>query len=1405
MLSRLELKGDRWRIKLGTRSTLRRNEQNVRGRMESKTNWLRDIAQAAKLLADSLGRNERDLRSEELQLIRASGLFDENWYRERVPAVKEQHLDPIEHYLLIGDKIGQRPHPLFDLQYYRAQCPDSISSGYSALGHFLKVGGRLMLSPTPLFDVKWYVAENAEVDLPNGIAAFHHFLVDGGPAGRSPSPFFDSEAYFNALPNLRADNVNPLTHFVEVGAKDGKFPHWLFDTSWYIKTNPDCLQNGRDPLSHFLVSGGIEARNPHPLFSIEWYRSKAGISADEATNPLLHYLTVGSKQGIAPHPCFDVEWYTSVYSDVKAEAQDPFQHFVKVGASKGYFPNSHFDPNWYVAKNPIVAATGQNPLGHYLGSQTESRRRPSISFDPDWYERKNPESLAFPGGSFGHFLQQRKTAWIQGDEQQRRRWHGTLDMDVYNASETRLENYRYSMGDVIHDVLAAEATKNDSHLYSSYLGMLIGRGAKSILPHVAKNEWPKVSVIIPVYNGIHFTLACLESIAQCPPKVSIEVIVADNQSDDRTAELLKGRDDIRYVRNPVNLGFLRSCNRAASLARGEYVFLLNNDTIVCPGWLDELVATFDSLPNVGLAGSRLLFADGSLQEAGGIIWRDGSAWNFGRGGDPGHPAYSYLRSVDYISGCAIMVPKKIWDQVGGFDELFVPSYCEDSDLALRLRRGGFSVIYQPLSTVVHFEGMTQGRDETKGVKAYQTINTVKLRTRWADYLGSLQESGQNVDRAKDRGLHRRVLVLDNTTPETDKDAGSVTAFNLMLLFRDSGFAVTFIPQDNFLYLPKYTANLQRNGIEVIYGHYCSSVEQHLREVGDRYDVAVLFRPDSWERHHQTVRQLAPRAKLIYHTCDLHFLRNEREAELRQDSALRDLANRYKAIEIEALSSSDLAIVHSVAEAEVVASLVPDAQVAVFPWAIPVPGTDVGFELREHIAFVGGYQHLPNVDAVVHFVRDILPLIRLEIPNVKFLVVGSNPPQVLQDLAGPAVEVTGYVPDLASVLKKVRISVAPLRFGAGIKGKIATAMSIGLPTVATTIAAEGMGLSHDEDVLIADAPADFAAQVVRAYRDRALWEKLSRQGIAFARSTYGPMAAWRIFANILDRLALAPEGALQVPRLMSASDGQIAREPNLAIFEPITSLRDQRSYETFRQSYAYRRTAMQDKHWVDSVRQRRGTAVAFSIPAEQFVVLNSYADSDRAEFSTEESHDPDDVLICPVTYLLGGSRLMASMMKGKAVGGSPLIFLNEDVSALYAWGEGQFGSRQIVTPWKLDDRYAAGSFDIVATVDNLDRYPEPGVTLREFARILRKGGQFLAVLNLDLDRAESTSLTDLTGEGRRAAAGMHVRGAGRGYSKFGWDLLSTAQASGFSEARLELFHSFDYGFGGRLYTALRCVK
>jgi GT2 family glycosyltransferase/glycosyltransferase involved in cell wall biosynthesis len=629
-----------------------------------------------------------------------------------------------------------------------------------------------------------------------------------------------------------------------------------------------------------------------------------------------------------------------------------------------------------------------------------------------------------------------------------------------------------------------------------------------------------VSIIVPVYNQLSYTLKCIEAIKANTSEIDYEIIVVDDGSSDETKATLSAREDIVYLRNKKNLGFIGSCNAGAARAVKTYLCFLNNDTSVLPGWLSALVDTFEMHENVGLVGSKLIYPDGRLQEAGGLIWNDGSGWNWGRMEDPNEARFNYARNVDYCSGASIVLPRALFSALGGFDAHYSPAYGEDSDLCFKIRSLGLATIYQPLSQVVHFEGVTSGTDTSAGEKKHQIVNAQKLAARWKPVLPHQGQSGVDAGLVSDRGLVGRILVLDQITPEPDRDAGSITALEIMRALRDLGNKVTFAPCSNLCHISPYTEVLSALGIESVILPWAVSLDRHLMERGSTYDAVLIFRPNTWRDHIDAIRRYAPSAKLIYHTSDLHFVRATRAQMVgRGDGRAEEVqSNDLATEELSLISESDLCIVHSTVEQDLLGELRPDCRVVCFPWIYEQRGTGKPFDQRSGLFFVGGYRHLPNVDAVEYYVNHIHPRVKENLPSgTKFVAAGSSPPPSLQAFAGPDIEVLGYVEDISQPLFDARVMVVPLRYGAGIKGKILSAMAHGLPIVTTTVGAEGMGLVNGGDVLIADEPQEFAAAVERLYKSPDLWHKLQRAGLDYIAKTTSRRVGLKIMAGILDEL------------------------------------------------------------------------------------------------------------------------------------------------------------------------------------------------------------------------------------------------------------------------------------------------
>ncbi|MGC8638477.1 MAG: glycosyltransferase [Isosphaeraceae bacterium] len=636
----------------------------------------------------------------------------------------------------------------------------------------------------------------------------------------------------------------------------------------------------------------------------------------------------------------------------------------------------------------------------------------------------------------------------------------------------------------------------------------------------------EVSIIIPVFNHCRDTLMCLESIERLTTGPAYEVIVVDDASTDETPDVLGRVNGLITIRNEENLGFIGSCNRGAKAARGEHLVFLNNDTLVTSGWLEALATTFEDFPGTGLVGAKLVYPDGRLQEAGALIWRDASGWNYGKHEDPNHPQYNFAREVDYCSGACVMVPRFLFEQCGGFDEHYAPAYYEDADLAFKIRRAGYKVVYQPLATIVHHEGLTSGRSVRSGAKAHQPVNQAKFQERWRHRLSAHPTPYQAPSRivhphGEETEPRGRVLVIDHRMLTPDRDAGSMRMLELIRGISQRGHHVSFLP-DNLLTGAPYHRQLQRIGVEVLHHPYCQSVAAFLKQNGHEYDLVILSRAEIAARHMTTVRRFAPQAKVVFDTVDLHFLRETREAELKQDPSLRAAAARRKQQELRLVRSADLTLVASPAELEMLERECPWHDVRVFPTVYRLGEAEIpDWAERRNIVFIGSFEHPPNVDAVLHFAREILPTVLARIPEAVFQVIGSGPTPEILALAGRNIEILGFVPDVAPYFRGARLSVAPLRFGAGVKGKVNQSMALGVPTVVSSIAAEGMHLAHEENAMIADDPEAFAAAIVRVWTSPELWRRLSEGGRANVREYFSVEATSRRIDGLLSWVGLFP--------------------------------------------------------------------------------------------------------------------------------------------------------------------------------------------------------------------------------------------------------------------------------------------
>ncbi len=630
---------------------------------------------------------------------------------------------------------------------------------------------------------------------------------------------------------------------------------------------------------------------------------------------------------------------------------------------------------------------------------------------------------------------------------------------------------------------------------------------------VPQSAHPKVSIVIPVYGQHLMTFTCLRSIAATCADEDIEVIVIDDCSPEPAADALTMVSGVKHIRNSENLGFLRNCNKAAALATGQYVLLLNNDVIVTQGWLQALVGTFTQRENVGMVGAKLIYPDGRLQEAGGIVWRDGSAWNWGRDQDASRPEFNYLREVDYCSGAVLLLERTFWNALGGFDERYAPAYYEDTDIAFRVREAGKRVFYQPNAVVVHFEGKSSGTDLTQGIKRYQVINQETFVNRWATTLGKHRINGQLPRLERDRYVAKRVLVVDACMLTPDQDSGSLRMFEMLGVLAKMNLKVTFFA-DNLEFREPYVSQIQALGVEVIYHPVESYVTPLLERIAQEYDVIMLSRATVAVKHIDTVKRAAPEAKVIFDTVDLHFLRQEREAELADSALQRAAAASMKAQELSIMAKSDLTVVVSPVEQKLLAEIAPDIRVSIVSNIhVTMPG-ERWFDQRSGAIFIGGFRHPPNLDAITWYVENVVPILRRRNSGIVTTVIGSNAPPRLQEFAAEDFVIAGFVQDVTPFYDNAKLSFSPLRYGAGVKGKVNIAMQYGVPVVATSPSVEGMYLRHEQDVLTADTAEAFADAMIRLNTDRDLWETLRANGLTNIETHFSRTSARQALKDIV---------------------------------------------------------------------------------------------------------------------------------------------------------------------------------------------------------------------------------------------------------------------------------------------------
>ena len=617
-------------------------------------------------------------------------------------------------------------------------------------------------------------------------------------------------------------------------------------------------------------------------------------------------------------------------------------------------------------------------------------------------------------------------------------------------------------------------------------------------------EKPELSIIIPVYNKFHYTSRCLETLCANAPGLSYEVVIADDCSSDETINATHYFKNIRYIRNHENLGFLRSCNNAIRQARGKYIYLLNNDTEVLPETVQTLYETLISDPAVGAVGSRLIYPNKTLQEAGSIVWNDASCLGYGRGDDPFKSEYSFLRDVDFCSGASLMFSRELFLSLGGFDERFAPAYYEEADFCMSLSHIGYRIVYQPDSMLIHHEYASGCSQNSLHL---MKMNQKKFYEKWKDDLKlHMQPCPGNIIEARYHDRKPHILIIDDLVPDSRIGSGFPRAEKMLDDLLRLNVHITFLQaldtKENVWEFPvnviyESRKKYRQAGVEII---CCTPsgplilLADFLKQRQKYFSLAMISRSHNMDEYKKCAVPLD--CPIIYDA--------EAISQLRTVEWLKLNGRKLQPKDIDSLLEPELSLIR---DAAMVFSVSPREQdfmrrggarnVEVLSHELKLAsGSDpIPFEERSGILWVGGVlmedPGVPNYDSLQYFISEIFP----KLPkDITFSIVGEiNSPKLL-NLQTPRIRFLGRIDDIDALFNKSKLFVVPTRFAAGVPLKLYEAAAHGLPSVVTPLIQTQVAWTPGEDLLVGGSPEKFAKQIKRLYYSKDLWETVHKNCI-----------------------------------------------------------------------------------------------------------------------------------------------------------------------------------------------------------------------------------------------------------------------------------------------------------------------
>lgn len=523
----------------------------------------------------------------------------------------------------------------------------------------------------------------------------------------------------------------------------------------------------------------------------------------------------------------------------------------------------------------------------------------------------------------------------------------------------------------------------------------------------------------------------------------------------------------------------------------EFVCVVDPHVVLESGALAELLATFGLDSKIAIAGSKICTLAGTIVETGRTLASDGSMEEYGFGSPISDSQYDFVRDVDCVSPTSFALRLSAVRERTDRPCLYESVAYEVADLCRNLRERGLRCVYQPRSIA-----FLEGSDRDHGSAA----DAAAFAQRWRE-SATAQFAGT-------------VLFVDEHVPFDDRDAGSRRMTSLVRWAREAGWNVIFGSRDARDY-GKYSDRLKQAGVEVLLGFDRKSLEA-LAHRGTPVQCVWLSRPAIASAYLPAVRLIYPRARAIYDTVDLHFVRLARQAEIEKRAPSHEALERQ---ELQTAEQSDFTVVTS--SQEVATLRARGVENVGLVGLSEAPAASVpGYGARDGILFVGNYSHAPNVDAACWLAGEIMPRVWRRNPDISLTLAGADPVLAVKRLAGKRVRVPGFIDDLGPVFTAHRLFAAPMRFGAGLKGKIVQAMAAGVPIVTTSVGAEGIATTRDEFAIADDADI-FTDMLMQIYGDPVEWQHYSEVGRAAAAQRFSPAVVAQQFYSVLEGRPTGP--------------------------------------------------------------------------------------------------------------------------------------------------------------------------------------------------------------------------------------------------------------------------------------------